>query len=762
MPERKLWTRHVGMEALNSVGSTGSCDSIESISSNHSTFSGEGYDHLSAEERECLMFLEETIESLDNEEDSGLSNDEVEANNRDSLLASEPAKIQFSANNEKISPKVATLPKREEWTNTANNLNTVSQGHHSFPRVQVSKPSPKQPFESKMGGPPKDQQKLSPEKPKRMSTINQQHTGESLVSESLILPPPEAFRDPQIVDKRHSVTDPTDTREVWFDRIVLKPAAISEHQEALVTLKQSNQTLPPPVYPRVSSPNKFLTGEQENLSQAIEKPSETHFKQGPPTAPKPRTLPPHIVIKTSRGDIQNLDPQKRPRTFSAHERSTANESVMTNVLHSKEQERARQEALQKLGLEKKSSSRENVSVPPFKTDHPAAPGGNKQENKEDKNKTVVTNQQEEKKSSKSVPVQPLVAKNEAFAKNRLSMKSNLFEKAEQPVNSTHGPITNDITVNTKHSEKTNIQEKPNELTTLSLNVHEVTDNSKNVKSESHENASQRNPVPQRKEHFTDKPDHSFREACFNSDTFLIPGQDSSKNPVKLQTSTAPIQASIVPEKNLVPDKTAEHFKRVDRFQRSLAQENKTASLENINMISTSPRNRFSFSPPKEPLDTQHSAKVTHNDGKGRPPVDKSNRHSTHFEPSDEPYLRLPQGLVPGLRQISIKSNTLERSGVGLSSSLPSIEKGGNSFFKKPIFSGNFLRNNRPRPASLGTGKDFANLEPSTAAAESTEKHSFFSKPSRQSAPVTSVKIAPKGSTDEHRRQALKKLGILKE
>lgn len=681
MQERKLWTRHVGMEALNSVGSTGSCDSIESISSNHSTFSGEGYDHLSAEERECLMFLEETIESLDNEEDSGLSNDDIETNNADSLLASEPEKILFSANNEKISSKAATLPKLEEWTNTAINLNTVVQGHHSFPRVQVSKPSPKQPFESKTGGPQKDQQKLPPEKPIRMSTINQQYTGESPISESLILPPPEAFRDPQIVDKRHSVTDPTDTREVPFDRIALKPAAISEHQKALVTLKQSGQSLPPPVYPRVSSPNKFLTGEQENLSQAIEKPSETQFKQGPPTAPKPRTLPPHIVIKTSRGDIQNLDPQKRPRTLSAHERSTGNESVITNSLHSKEQERARQEALQKLGLEKKSSSRENNSVPPSKTDYPAAPCGSKQENKEDKI----------------------------------------------------------------------IQEKPNALTTLPLNVHEVTDNSKNVKSESHENASQRNPVPQRKEHFTDQPDHPFREA---SDSFLIPGQDGSKNPVKLQAST-------VPEKNLVLDKTAENFRRVDRFQRSIAQENKAASLENINMISTSPRNRFSFSPPKEPLDAQHGA-VTRNDGKGRPPVDESGQHSAHFEPSDEPYLRLPQGKFPGVRQINIKSNTLERSGVGLSSSLPSIEKGGNSFFKKPLFSGNFLRNNRPRPASLGTGKDFANLEPSTAAADSSEKHSFFSKPSRQSAPVTSVKIAPKGSTDDHRRQALKKLGILKE
>lgn len=33
-------------------------------------------EHLSAEERACLMFLEETIESLEVEEDSGVSNDE--------------------------------------------------------------------------------------------------------------------------------------------------------------------------------------------------------------------------------------------------------------------------------------------------------------------------------------------------------------------------------------------------------------------------------------------------------------------------------------------------------------------------------------------------------------------------------------------------------------------------------------------------------------------------------------------------------------
>lgn len=36
----------------------------------------DGLEHLSAEEKACLLFLEETIESLDNEEDDRLSDNE--------------------------------------------------------------------------------------------------------------------------------------------------------------------------------------------------------------------------------------------------------------------------------------------------------------------------------------------------------------------------------------------------------------------------------------------------------------------------------------------------------------------------------------------------------------------------------------------------------------------------------------------------------------------------------------------------------------
>ncbi|XP_068774336.1 specifically androgen-regulated gene protein isoform X2 [Struthio camelus] len=129
-------------------------------------------------------------------------------------------------------------------------------------------------------------------------------------------------------------------------------------------------------------------------------------------------------------------------------------------------------------------------------------------------------------------------------------------------------------------------------------------------------------------------------------------------------------------------------------------------------------------------------------------------------------------VAPGARQVSFKSNTLERSGVGLSSYISSKDQsvksssslGKMSFIER--IAPSFLRSSRPRPASLGTGKDFASLkEPNNAELEKSSKRRShplpsFSKPARSS--CVSVKISPKGATEEHRREALKKLGLLKE
>ncbi|KAJ4934565.1 hypothetical protein JOQ06_007357 [Pogonophryne albipinna] len=78
MPCRKAT---LGQAALpwkpwSNLDSAGSLDSVISMNSGYSEDSME---HLTAEERACIMYLEETIEALEVQEDSGFSNDEPEA-----------------------------------------------------------------------------------------------------------------------------------------------------------------------------------------------------------------------------------------------------------------------------------------------------------------------------------------------------------------------------------------------------------------------------------------------------------------------------------------------------------------------------------------------------------------------------------------------------------------------------------------------------------------------------------------------------------
>ncbi|XP_025024468.1 specifically androgen-regulated gene protein isoform X2 [Python bivittatus] len=128
--------------------------------------------------------------------------------------------------------------------------------------------------------------------------------------------------------------------------------------------------------------------------------------------------------------------------------------------------------------------------------------------------------------------------------------------------------------------------------------------------------------------------------------------------------------------------------------------------------------------------------------------------------------------IPSVKQANFKSNTLERSGVGLSSCISSGKEGQQfknnkiSFLNK--ITPSFLRNNRMRPASLGTGKDFVDLKENklhnVELDKNYERRSYpLQHPSKlPRPPCVSVQITPKGTTEEHRREALKKLGLLKE
>ncbi|XP_057626208.1 specifically androgen-regulated gene protein isoform X2 [Chionomys nivalis] len=159
------------------------------------------------------------------------------------------------------------------------------------------------------------------------------------------------------------------------------------------------------------------------------------------------------------------------------------------------------------------------------------------------------------------------------------------------------------------------------------------------------------------------------------------------------------------------------------------------------------------------------------------PIPKASKgNSSLTQPKPDPRLTLQESSIPGLRQINFKSNTLERSGVGLSSYLSAAEKDSKcrtsaSLGKSPVLdkvSPSVLRNSRPRPASLGMGKDFAEIKEGKLVGLEQSQHSqhlAFQGQSRDKLPrppCVSVKISPKDIPDGHRREALKKLGLLKE
>lgn len=139
-------------------------------------------------------------------------------------------------------------------------------------------------------------------------------------------------------------------------------------------------------------------------------------------------------------------------------------------------------------------------------------------------------------------------------------------------------------------------------------------------------------------------------------------------------------------------------------------------------------------------------------------------------PAPAPRGTTTESTAPGARAMHFKSNTLERSGVGLGSSMASTKEPGTkssgslgkmSFIER--LAPSFLRSSRPRPVSLGAGKDFAALKEPPEPEKSSKRRSHplqsFPRPPRS---CVSVKISPKGATDEHRREALRKLGLLKE
>ncbi|XP_069401442.1 specifically androgen-regulated gene protein isoform X1 [Ovis canadensis] len=597
MPERELWPAGPGLEPTTRVGS---CDSMMSTTSTRSGSSDSSYDFLSAEEKECLLFLEETIGSLDTEADSGLSTDESEQATTPRGPRALPTTQPAPQGHPKETTGQGPEPKRVTPFSSAHPPGPQSlslrSGSYSLPRnihIGRNQNLRKSTTPTNSHNPGGSEGLLSAPETERVSQSREPSQAlaappdAALELDGALIPPPEAFQDiqPEQCGQGSLPRGPGElsprpqVHPSLSSQRNRKPAPEAMSQKASEK-GSTGEPAPPRPLPLVSSQDAG-TGDAAILSGG-----HPSAQPAPLTAPKPRKLPPNIVLKSSRGSFHS-DPRNR---LSCHlEAAPGDPSPASSSLQ--EQRKARREALEKLGLP------QDQEEPSLRLSRPSI-------------RLKETGTQAESPAPAQVPG--------------------------------------------------------------------------------------RAPAPAPKQ-----------------------GPSPGKAPALAQPPS--------PGKVLVP--------------------------------------------------TQEPTPGTAPAAKSMPiPVPKGPRaHSPLTQQKPDSGLTLQESGVPGLRQMSFKSNTLERSGIGLSSYLSaekapspqtstSLEKG--SYLDRILPS--ILRNSRPRPASLGTGKDFEGIQVGKLAdleQEGAPKRLSYQGQSRDKLPrppCVSVRISPKGVSDEHRREALKKLGLLKE
>ncbi|XP_044302425.1 specifically androgen-regulated gene protein isoform X2 [Varanus komodoensis] len=341
--------------------------------------SDSGYDYLSVEEKECLMFLEETLDSLDTEADSGLSTDEADTTEPSKHPRTWPTRdIPKELAQEHLGKHTNIEPKNKKCIVP---VATSKLGHHSFPRNNSTKNAMQTPtvFLTEARGSNADE-------PKALSQISQSspvHDIQSIPNdqskmniqsrtsdlESVVIPPPEPFQDHrQDLHRKGLESPPLDKNDkkdaesgvVPHSEFKKNVNVAKAHEVAPVQQKLSSEVSLKPVSPKSNKKSsEQIIGAEENhqkpnsMEEAI---LDCNFKRGPPTAPKPRKLPPNIILKTSKSNAVSLcvDPDHKIKVLTpgiGRPRAATGDISMEKA-HSlqKEQNRARREALEKLGL----------------------------------------------------------------------------------------------------------------------------------------------------------------------------------------------------------------------------------------------------------------------------------------------------------------------------------------------------------------------------------------------------------------------------
>ncbi|XP_041836862.1 specifically androgen-regulated gene protein [Melanotaenia boesemani] len=340
MPKSETWSSDPRLETMNGMDSAGSCDSVVSA---NSRFSDDSLEHLSAEEKACLMFLEETIESLDTEEDSGLSNDEPDQLPSSGNLATKLADLSASMSKSKLNSSQEPASKEP----IKKNVDSKPMQSYLVPTPLVVASGSLHPISKPVT--PADRAIFS--KSQLVPKNSKPELKQNLQSEAPALP----------LEANVPSTKPMDS-SVRTAEGPLPRGPLS--YDALVHLRRNASTKKTPLCPTVdhtielakhrSAPVEGLN--LTNLPRSDKSHSEfPKSKTSPPAvAPKPKKVPAYILVKTqSEGPITT--------------------DLSCSAKHAADPQAVRMEALQKLGLLKDEET-EKGPLPPNKSDSSLDPG----------------------------------------------------------------------------------------------------------------------------------------------------------------------------------------------------------------------------------------------------------------------------------------------------------------------------------------------------------------------------------------------------
>ncbi|XP_017264886.1 specifically androgen-regulated gene protein [Kryptolebias marmoratus] len=324
MLKSSTWPGNVAVEPLRDMDSAGSCDSVISMNSG---CSDDSMEHLTPEERACLMFLEETIEALEVQEDSGLSNDEPEfwTKAEDQIRVNGISSLASQSKSQGMPPPLAPTAVDPAPTTEHHPLNQKPE-LQSSPAPGSTSPSAVNPTEVPgltMNG------ARDPEGVTSTRSFPEEETPENDLS---ILPPPSDFMDELDTGsqpkKSNDVPAPSEFSTEPEPRVESGQLNSTDSVNKLSSLTEDPSVNPPPdaaSVPLINTPPEFSPP-----------------KSPPPVAPKPKRLPARIALQSQKTAVGSSDGSLRLSVPTGSDRVVV------------DQQKAHMEALQKLGLLKEN------------------------------------------------------------------------------------------------------------------------------------------------------------------------------------------------------------------------------------------------------------------------------------------------------------------------------------------------------------------------------------------------------------------------